>query len=103
MTPLLQQAMAHHQRGQLVEAEQLYRAVIAQDPAHFDALHMLGVLCLQRGDAVAAASVLAQAVRVNGQSAPVLCNLGLALQTQQRWQDALSYYDRALALNGSFP
>ena len=39
---LLRKALAHHQLGQLPEAVACYQGVLAQQPGHFDALHLLG-------------------------------------------------------------
>ena len=41
---LLEQAIVRHRAFDFEQAEQLYRAVLAQQPAHADALHNLGVL-----------------------------------------------------------
>ena len=43
----LQQAIAHHQAGQLQNAERLYRAILQAQPSHPDANHNLGVLAVQ--------------------------------------------------------
>ena len=43
----LQQALAHHQAGQLQDAERLYRAILQAQPNHPDANHNLGVLAVQ--------------------------------------------------------
>ena len=45
----LQQAIALHKRGDGAAAEALYRAVLAQEPAHGEANHNLGMLLAQRG------------------------------------------------------
>ena len=37
---LLQQALAHHQQGQLGAAQAFYRQVLALQPQQFDALHL---------------------------------------------------------------
>ena len=50
---LLQQAIAHHQAGQLQEAECLYRVVLQVQPGHADANHNLGVLAVQVKQAAA--------------------------------------------------
>lgn len=42
----LQQAIDHHIRGRMAEAEQLYRAILQALPQHPDANHNLGVLAL---------------------------------------------------------
>lgn len=43
----LHQAIAHHQSGQLQDAERLYRAILQFQPGHPDANHNLGVLAVQ--------------------------------------------------------
>jgi len=43
----LQRAIAHHQAGQLQDAERLYRAILQAQPNHPDANHNLGVLAVQ--------------------------------------------------------
>jgi tetratricopeptide (TPR) repeat protein len=50
----LQQAIAHHQAGRLLEAERLYRVVLDKHPNHADASHNLGVLAVQAGRPLAA-------------------------------------------------
>ena len=39
----------HHKSGRLVEAEALYRQVLARWPEHAGALNMMGVLACQTG------------------------------------------------------
>ncbi len=51
-----------HMAGRLAEAEQVYRQVIAAFPRHAEALHALGALALQSGNAVAADVLVAQAI-----------------------------------------
>ena len=46
---IFDQAVSHHQASRLEPAERLYRQIIAADPNHVDALHMLGVVVGQRG------------------------------------------------------
>jgi hypothetical protein len=47
MQDVYAQAFALHQRGQLVEAERLYRQVLAEDARAFAAWQMLGILLAQ--------------------------------------------------------
>ena len=42
-------AVQHHQAGRLAQAEQFYRAILANQPNHPDALHLLGVIANQGG------------------------------------------------------
>ena len=57
LTTLLQQAVAHHQAGRLAQAQEMYRAVLAEAPHQFDALHLLGVVYRQQGEAALALDV----------------------------------------------
>ena len=41
------QAITLHQQGRLMEAESIYREILRQQPEHFDALHLLGVIAIQ--------------------------------------------------------
>lgn len=43
----LQLAIAHHQAGQLQDAERVYQAILEAYPNHSDAHHNFGVLCVQ--------------------------------------------------------
>ncbi len=45
---LLQLAQQQHQAGKFQDADSLYQQVLKRDPANATALHMLGVLALQR-------------------------------------------------------
>ena len=62
---VLQQAIAHHQAGQLQEAEGLYRAILGTQGHHADANHNLGILALQMNQAVAALPHFKIAVEAN--------------------------------------
>lgn len=99
---LLQQALAHHQQGQLREAQAFYRQVLALQPQQFDALHLLGVIARQQGDAAQAIELITQALALDPQQAKAHCNLGVALMDQGRANEALASYERALALQPDY-
>jgi len=60
----LAQAVALHRAGRLTDAETMYRQILAAQPRHFDGLHLLGVIFMQRGDAAAAALQIDAALEV---------------------------------------
>ncbi len=100
--PTLQDGIAHHQRGELAAARSVYEAVLARTPQHFDALHLLGVLSLQTGDAKQAAALIEQALASaspHPQHADAHVNLGTALKALGRLDDALAAFARATTLN----
>jgi tetratricopeptide (TPR) repeat protein len=98
----MEQAVAYHSRGQLAEAEGLYRHILAQSSAHFDALHLLGVVCYQTGRHADAAELMRRAIEVEPSQPAVYSNLGLVLQALKRPEEALASYDRCLALSPEY-
>ncbi len=58
----LEEGVRHHQAGRLADAELCYRAVLAAEPGHPDALHLLGLAAFHRGDLPAAARQIRQAL-----------------------------------------
>jgi len=95
---LLQRALECHRQGQLPQAAELYQAMLALQPNHFDALHLLGVIEHQQGHHARAADLIRQAIAQQPEQAEPYSNLGLVLQAQNLYEEALESYTRALAL-----
>lgn len=92
-------AMHFHQSGRLPEAERTYRAILATDPGHVDALHFLGLLRHQAGAGKEGAELIARAIALCPDYADAHSNLGNLLQAQGRWAEAAVAYRRAIALS----
>jgi tetratricopeptide (TPR) repeat protein len=99
---MLRRALAHHQQGQLNQAEFLYHRILQHVPDQFDAGHLLGVVELQRQNFAGAADLIGQALRFNPTDASAHSNLGAALRGLGRADEALASYDRALALKPDY-
>jgi tetratricopeptide (TPR) repeat protein len=95
---LLDQALNLHGRGRLAEAGQLYAQIVADNPQHADARHMLGVLRAQQGRNQEAHDLIAPVVAGDPRNALALANLGNVLNALRRHEEALANFDRALAL-----
>ncbi len=95
----MQQAVGYHERGSFREAEQLYQAVLGKQPENFDALHFLGILRAQQGDAGAAAGLISRAIELNPRSADARSNLGNVFLQLRRFPDAVACYERALEID----
>jgi len=95
---VLQQAVALHQKGRLVEAATLYRQVLSKNPQQADALHLLGVVELQTNNAAAAVELISRAIKLQPRNAAFHANLGFALEKLRRLDDAIASYDRALEI-----
>lgn len=95
---LLDRALALHGAQDLEGAERLYRAMLARDPGHAGALCYLGLLHVQRGDAVQGEPLLRRAIERDAASPEAHNHLGSALLALGRNDDALAHLDQALAL-----
>lgn len=98
MAPL-QQAISLHQSGNLRSAEQIYRRILAADPDHADANHLLGLIAHQTGKNEDAMALVARAIKANPNQALYHCNLGIICMALQRWHEASSAFRRTLQMN----
>jgi predicted O-linked N-acetylglucosamine transferase (SPINDLY family) len=96
-------ALQHHRANRLPEAESLYRQLLASDPNHADALHMLGVLANQMGRASDAIELIRRAIQLNCGRAIYHNNLGLVLASQRQWPAAEQAFRTALSINPALP
>lgn len=99
---LFREGLRHHQQGQLMQARALYERVLAQVPAHFDALHLSGVAAGQRNDPGEAVRWIERAIGVNPDCAEAHQNLGLAFRKLNRLREALESHDRAISLRADY-
>jgi hypothetical protein len=87
----LNQAVQAHQSGRLLEAEALYREIIAQDPKNFDGLHLPGIVCSGAGkiQEVPLQDCLALTTGAVGIARPVVetvsCNRSTAPKNQRQF------------------
>lgn len=102
VTDTLRRATAHHQRGQLDDAEALYRQALSRQPKNFDALHLLGVLMHQRGKPNEALALIGEALKANAKSAAALSNRAAVLTALGKNDEALTSYDQAIALRPDY-
>jgi protein O-GlcNAc transferase len=96
--PLILQAIARHQQGEIDEAAAIYEKVLAQRPNNFDALHLLGVVALQRGRFVDAQRLINRALDFNAMEPAAVGNLGLSYMRNGQTELALHWFDIALKL-----
>jgi protein O-GlcNAc transferase len=94
----LQIAFAHHMAGRVTEAEMIYRQILAAEPRHAEALHLLGVLAGDRGDYAAAITSIKKAIAVDAKNHSYHANLGRMYSYRDKPALAEACYRRALAL-----
>jgi len=99
---LFKQSLVVHQRGQLAEAQAGYEQILKQQPGHFDALHLLGVIAFQRRDLEGCVTRIRQAIAINPNVPSTHNNIGNALKDLKRYDEALASYERAIALKPDY-
>ena len=101
-TDAVRRAQRLHADGRVAEAEALYREVLAADPHNPHALHLMGVLALQRGDFERAYGLIGYAVRFRPNFPQALSNLGVVLEHLNRPADAEAAYREAIRLKPDY-
>ena len=91
-------AIQHHQSGRLAEAEALYRQILAVEPRHADALHLLGIIAHQAGRGDVAVELIRQAIALAPGVPDFHSNLGEALRALGKRDEAEAAYRAALEL-----
>jgi tetratricopeptide (TPR) repeat protein len=99
---LVADGLKHHRAGRLDTAESAYRAALAADPAHPDALHLLGIVRHQQGAHAEALTLIERAIAGKPREAAFHNNRGEACRALGRLEDAVASYRQALALDPAF-
>lgn len=84
---------------QFPDAAELYRRVLAINPAHPDALHFSGVLAHQQGRFEEAVALIEKSLALDPNRADWHNNLGNILQSRGKLEEAIAAYERAIALD----
>jgi tetratricopeptide (TPR) repeat protein len=95
-------AVALHKDGQFESARALYRQHLIEQPAHFDSLHLLGLIESELGYHDAALELISRSITANPRFAAAHLNLGLVFKKMNRFKDALESFDRALSLKPDY-
>lgn len=97
------EAVARHQKGELVAAREAYLEVIASCPDHADALHLCGMTHYQLDQAREAEPFVRAAITLRPGNRDYRSNLGLILKEIGNSQEAIESFCAALAIDPDFP
>jgi protein O-GlcNAc transferase len=96
-------AIDHLKAGRLGEAETLYRKIVADDPEHWQGLHLLGLIAHKQGQNPEALQLLRQCLGVKPDLAEAYSDLGVILKDMGQFDDAKEACQKAIALKPEFP
>jgi hypothetical protein len=95
---LLERAELQRARGAFSEAEATLRQAISTDGQSAEAWHALALLRSAQGELAAAEASFRRALELQPTNVPALINLGSHKAGLERFEEAIPFYDRALAL-----
>jgi tetratricopeptide (TPR) repeat protein len=99
----LKGALDDHRRGRLDQAASVYQAALAENPDNPDALHLLGLVAIQRGDPAQGVSLIGRAVELRPDDAASHSNLAEAYRACGQIDRAVASCQRAIELQPQYP
>jgi len=97
------EGVEHHRAGRFAEAEAQYQQALSHEPAHAEALHLLGLLAHQLGQYDLAVGLIGRAI-ISADDRPwYYLNIGASLQALGRLDLAIRTYRQAIALRPAYP
>ena len=91
-----------HQQGRLAEAERLYAEILRARPDHIDALQMMALVKLAKGEPAEALQLVTAAMGGRKPSPQILLNYGLILNALGRHAEAIESFEAALKQKSKF-
>jgi SAM-dependent methyltransferase/tetratricopeptide (TPR) repeat protein len=95
---LMAQARLLHQRGQADQARDICNRILEREPAHANALNLLGLILQESGRHKLAAKTLGNAVAADPLDAANHYDLAFSLQALEQEDEAAIHFKRAIAL-----
>ncbi len=96
------QALALHDKGQLLKAQTLCEEILSEQPNHFDSLHLLGVISYKNKRLQLAIDLMERAIKLNPNNADYCYNLGIVLYDLKQLDVAVASYDKAIQLDPDY-
>lgn len=100
--PTLRAAVEFHQAGRLMEAERIYRQILAGNPEDPAALHLLGLLAADAGKPDAGIALIRRAIALRPAAADFHSNLGDVLRRSGRLDESIAACRQAVCFNPDF-
>ena len=102
MSSLLEQAILLHKKGQLKEAENLYKSILKVSSNNFEVTHYLGIIKIQLKQFEEATVWLNKAISINPNNHSVFNNLGVCYRELKKYNEALNNFKIALNIKPDY-
>ena len=99
----LAKAYALHQQGQLNAAKIAYLEALKLNPQNFDALQLIGTLCVHMRQSAEALAYFDKAIGLNAKNPSVFNNRGIVLMDLKNPALAIQSYEIAISLKHDYP
>jgi len=96
----LERALDLHKQGDYGRASHLYNCILNLSPFHEGTLYLLSDLYLRQEYSGLAINLLTNLLDRNPKNAQAWCNLGVAFRKEDRYDEAIKAWERALAIEG---
>ena len=103
MIRAMEEAARHYNEGDFAAAAQACLDIVAAEPRHFDALHLLGVVLQRLGKTADSVAILTRALRLRPDDARALHNIAVAWLHLGLYGDARAAALRAAQYDGTNP
>ena len=94
----LEYALGFHKAGRFQEAKTLYKEVLILEPQNSDALHLLGLICLEEKSFETAVEYIQQAIKIEPR-VNFYISLAKVYQAKNQVEEVINCYKKALELN----
>ena len=92
LTEVYIKAVVHHQKGNLEDAENLYKKILEQLPNHINTQSNLGGLYAQTGESEKATRLLQNVLQIEPNNVNANSNLGIVFNKLTKYQKAINYH-----------
>lgn len=96
---IVREAMKQLKDGEIEKADTGFRAVLAENIEHPDALHGMGLVAQRMGQQETGVELIRRAIAINPNGAGYWSNLGNIYQALERWDEAVAAHKEAVKRN----
>ena len=101
MSSLLEEAILLHKKGQLKEAEKLYKSILKSSSNNFEVIHLLGIIKIQLKQFEEAIVWLNKAILINNNHS-IFNNLGVCYKELKKYPEALNNFKNAIKIKPNY-